>query len=219
MGISTLIIFVLLAGGWLAGLLGRRLLVRLRLSAPLRAPCCELPIALLWAVAGLWVLAGAAPAWWLPVPLCVAWFGVLLAWIDLVERRLPDALTGLGFALVWLGVCFASVFGPGDLVAGAALGMLLFGSAHLAVHVLSPAAMGAGDVKLSAGLGGVLGAVGLPALAVAAVLGAVLTAVLALGARMVADRRWRTGVPHGPGLLLATWLIAAFPGSGLLDSG
>lgn len=220
MGISTLIVIGLLAAGWLSGHFGRRLVLRLRPAAPVRAPCCELPIALLWAVSGLWVLAGAAPAWWLPVPLCLAWFGVLLAVLDLAERRLPDALTGIAFLLVLLSIGFASVAGPdGQLATRAALGVLLFGGAHLAVHLLNPASLGAGDVKLSASLGGVLGAVGLPALALAAVLAAVVTAALAFGARLFAYRPWRAGVPHGPGLLLATWVVAAFPGSGLLDSG
>jgi leader peptidase (prepilin peptidase)/N-methyltransferase len=221
MSISAVIISALVLGlaGWLSGYGGRRLASRLR-AAPVRAPTCELPIALLWATSGIWVLTGAAPAWWLPVPLCLAWFGVLLAVIDLAERRLPDALTGVGFVLVLLCICFASVAGPGGVLAArGALGVVLFGGAHLAVHLLNPASMGAGDVKLSASLGGVLGAVGLPALALAAVLGAVLTVALALGARLLAYRTWRGGVPHGPGLLLATWLVAAFPGSGLLDSG
>jgi leader peptidase (prepilin peptidase)/N-methyltransferase len=65
--------------------------------------------------------------------------------------------------------------------------------------------MGGGDVKLAGSLGAVLGAVGWPAMAVAAVLAAAGTALLAVARRT-------NHAPHGPSLLAATWLIAAFPG-------
>jgi leader peptidase (prepilin peptidase)/N-methyltransferase len=81
--------------------------------------------------------------------------------------------------------------------------VVVFGGAHLAVHVLAPRALGAGDVKLAGSLGAVLGAVGWSALVVGAVLAALGTAVVALA------RRTRAA-PHGPGLLLATWLLAAW---------
>ena len=64
---------------------------------------------------------------------------------------------------------------------------------------------------LAGSLGAVLGALGWSALVVAAVLAAVVTASLAVGRR-------RAAAPHGPGLLLATWLVAAFPGGHLASS-
>jgi leader peptidase (prepilin peptidase)/N-methyltransferase len=86
-------------------------------------------------------------------------------------------------------------------VAGAGV----FLAAHVLVRLVSPSAMGAGDVKLAGSLGAVLGAVGWPALVVGAALAAGITGLLAAGSRAAT-------VPHGPGLLASTWLVAAFPG-------
>jgi leader peptidase (prepilin peptidase)/N-methyltransferase len=71
--------------------------------------------------------------------------------------------------------------------------------------------MGAGDVKLSGTQGAVMGAVGLPAVAVGTALAALLTLLLsALTPRRLREH-WHTGVPHGPALLAATYVIATFP--------
>ena len=46
--------------------------------------------------------------------------------------------------------------------------------------------------------------------------GTTLAAVLTLALQTLAPRstrtRWRTGIPHGPGLLTATYLLTTFPG-------
>jgi leader peptidase (prepilin peptidase)/N-methyltransferase len=149
------------------------------------------------------------PWWWLPVPLLLAWLAVPLAAADLARHRLPDALTLPAYPVLGLAVALAAACGPDPgLGLRAVLGVLLFGGAHAVVRVLAPAALGAGDVKLAGSLGAVLGALGWAALVVAAVLAAVITLLLALGRR-------RAVAPHGPGLLLATWLVAAFPGGHL----
>lgn len=208
------IVLGLFVAGWLAGLCGRLLLARLRRGVVLRAPCCELPVALLWAASATEPLSRDGPPHWLPVLLAVALCGVLLAAVDLAARRLPDVLTVAALLIFWacLGAAAWLAARP-ELLGRAVLGMCAFFLAHLAVRTLSPGALGAGDVKLAAPLGAVLGAVGLPALAVAAVLAALVTAVLGCVARLLRHRAWRTGVPHGPGLVLATWLLAALPGA------
>ena len=149
------------------------------------------------------------PWWWLPVPLLLAWLAVPLAAADLARRRLPDALTLPAYPVLGLAVALAAAGGPDPgLGPRAVLGVLLFGGAHAVVRVLVPATLGAGDVKLAGSLGAVLGALGWVALVVAAVLAAVITLLLAVSRR-------RAVAPHGPGLLLATWLVAAFPGGHL----
>lgn len=203
------------AAGLLAGAAGRGLLARLRRGARVRAGPCELACAALCAlVAARWT-AGGLPGWWLPVPLVVTALAVPLAAADLMHRRLPDALTLPAYGLIGgsLGVA-ALAAGDGHLLVAAAMGCLVFGAAHLVVHVLAPNSLGAGDVKLAGSLGGVLGALGWPALLVASLLASLFTLLLTLGARLARAAVWRSGVPHGPALLLATWLVAVFPATG-----
>jgi leader peptidase (prepilin peptidase)/N-methyltransferase len=119
----------------------------------------------------------------------LAWFGIVLALIDLRHHRLPDALTlPMGAALLLLEF---------HRLGAALLAAAIFGGAHLAVRRWRPHVMGGGDVKLAFGLGTVLA---LPSLLPAAILSSAVTLVLA------ALRRSRR-VPHGPGLLAATWAL------------
>jgi leader peptidase (prepilin peptidase) / N-methyltransferase len=135
----------------------------------------------------LWTVAAVLDA--PPSSYLLAWFGIVLAMIDLRHHRLPDALTlPLGAALVLL-----QFHGLGAAV----LSALVFGGAHLAVRWFRPALMGGGDVKLAFGLGAVLP---LPALLPAAILAGAVTLVVAAFGRTRA-------VPHGPGLLAATWAL------------
>src|ERR1700716_1017574 len=89
---SALLVGAFLAAGCCAGSLGRRLLGRLARGVALRPPWCELATGVLWALVAWRADFGGMPAGWLPVPLALAWFGVLLAAADLVCRRLPNAL-------------------------------------------------------------------------------------------------------------------------------
>ena len=124
----------------------------------------------------------------------LAWL-VVLSLYDIRERRLPNWLTVPG-ALVILAVAAAAGRGFPALVGAGALAGL-----YLVVHVIAPAAMGAGDVKLAAGVGGLTGAVGVDVWALAAMAAPLLTAVIALVSII---RRSGATVPHGPSMCLAT---------------
>ncbi|ALG11695.1 prepilin peptidase [Kibdelosporangium phytohabitans] len=191
------LVLSLLIGGFLAGALGRVLLRRLRRGAQVRPGWCEGTCAILWALAGL----AHVPAAWLLVILALSWFAVLLTTTDLLHGRLPDALTYAAYP----------VFGVLLAIAGswqrALLGAALFVCLHATVRWLAPSALGGGDVKLSGSLGAILGSVSWFALSA----GLSLAAVITLALRAVSLGRYTDRVPHGPGLLAATWLLAFLP--------
>lgn len=124
------------------------------------------------------------------VGLVIAWMAVLCCY-DVRDRRLPNLLTLPGAAAILAGAVEAGRGVPA--VAGAAA----LTGAYLLVHLVSPTAMGAGDVKLAIGLGGLAGCFGAGVWFLAAITAPLLTAVVALvlGAR---------AVPHGPSMVLAT---------------
>ena len=123
-----------------------------------------------------------------------AWLVVLCVY-DIRERRLPNWLTMPG-ALAILAVAAAVGCGVPAL-----LGAIGLAGLYVVVHLISPAAMGAGDVKLAAGVGGLTGAFGFDVWALAAVIAPLLTAIWAC---IYVVRRSETAVPHGPSMCLAT---------------
>ncbi|MPZ82258.1 MAG: prepilin peptidase [Actinophytocola sp.] len=206
MPLATLSFAVAGAG---SGLAGRWLLARLRRGAIVHSGSVAGAVALLWAVLGWRVSSGQLPPWWLPIPLVLTWFAVLLTATDLRHRRLPDALTLPAYPALAATTALAAALGGGwSLPIGAAVGAVVFGTVHALVRLASPASLGAGDVKLSGSLGAVLGAIGWPAIVLAAGLAALLTLTLGL-----LTRHRGSGIPHGPGLLAATCVLAVFPGS------
>ncbi|MGH3450655.1 MAG: prepilin peptidase [Haloechinothrix sp.] len=211
------ILMVSVVMGCAVGAAGRLVLARLRRGARIPGGWCELAAACACAVIGVRWLTHGFPPWWLPVPVALTALGIPLAAIDLARRRLPDALTIPAYALFAGALLAASTVGAnGGVLLRAVIGVGVFGGAHLMIHLAAPASLGAGDVKLSGSLGGILAAVGWPAMVVAAGLAAVLTLVLAAVPAALRAGAWTQGVPHGPGLLAATWLVAVFPGAGLL---
>ena len=128
-----------------------------------------------------------------------AWL-VLLCLYDIRERRLPNWLTMPG-ALAILAV--AAVAGRGVPALSGAIGLA---GLYLVIHLVSPASMGAGDVKLAAGVGGLTGAFGFDVWALAAVTAPLLTAAVAV---VCVVRRSESAVPHGPSMCLAALAAAA----------
>ncbi|MGQ0479454.1 MAG: prepilin peptidase [Pseudonocardia sp.] len=191
--------------GVLAGAGARVLVARLRRGARVPPPWCELVLGVLWGLLGWYWAAGALHPVWLPLLLGLGWLGVAAGAVDLTCRRLPDALTlpALPAALALCVPLGAPALGRALLAAG-----VLFG-AHLAVRLVAPGALGAGDVKLAATLGAVLGAVSWPALPVGVGLAAVLTALVALAALAMGGPGPGGTVPHGPAMLASAWLVVA----------
>ncbi|MGM7643556.1 prepilin peptidase [Nocardia sp. JW2] len=143
--------------------------------------------------------------------LLIAWC-LLLGVIDVHARRLPNALTGAGAVAV-----FGFAWYTGQLTT-ALIGAALLTMPYLVTHLIAPAALGAGDVKLAIALGAAAALAGPPAWTWAAVAAPLLTAV---AAAVVLGRHWlrsvsgravesarqvttRRVVPHGPAMCLAT---------------
>src|SRR5271168_2846264 len=126
--------------------------------------------------------------------------GVVLAWLvalscyDIRARRLPNALTLPGAGVILLAAGFAGRGLPALSGAAALTGV------YLLVHLAAPAAMGAGDVKLAIGLGGLAGCFGVGVWFLAALAAPLLTALWGV---VVLPRGVRA-VPHGPSMCLAT---------------
>lgn len=129
----------------------------------------------------------------------LTWF-IGLSWYDVTQRRLPNWLTVPG-ALVILASAAAAGHG-GTALAGA---VSLF-AIYLALHLIAPDAMGAGDVKLAVGIGALTGAFGIDVWSLAALGAPLLTAGWALIVRV---NHTEKTVPHGPSMCLTAAAAAA----------
>lgn len=205
---------VVLAGllalmGVSAGAAARVLLGRLHRGARVPPPWCEAGVAVAWAVTGAGVGAALVPVRWLPVLLGLGWLAVAAAAVDVRHHRLPDALT---LPALPLALALVVPLGPGAVLRGLAGAAAAVG-AHAVLHLVAPAAMGAGDVKLAAPLGAVLAAASWPALVLAGLLAALLSGGLAVV--MLLRRRVSGGaLPHGPSMLVAGWVVATAAAAG-----
>jgi leader peptidase (prepilin peptidase) / N-methyltransferase len=140
---------------------------------------------------------GAAPA--VGCVVVLVWLTALSVY-DIRQQRLPNALTLPG-AVVVLVIAAANGRGSAALAGAAALA-----GCYLVVHLISPAGLGAGDVKLAIGVGALCGAFGLDVWLLAALGAPLLTVLWAIGAalRRGAGLRRAAGVPHGPAMCVAT---------------
>lgn len=126
--------------------------------------------------------------------LVLAWLAALSCY-DIAERRLPNALTLTGAAVI---LTVAALGGRGSL---ALAGAVALAAMYLLIHLVAPGGMGAGDVKLAVGLGALTGCFGAQAWFLAALGAPLLTVLLGLACKL-----WRAGptVPHGPSMCLAS---------------
>ncbi len=199
---SVLTVLAATASGLAAGA-GGAVLLR-RIPRGVRIP----PLVCAVVVAALWVMVGARTSelslWWWPVPLVLSWAGVLLGGADLVARRLPDALTLPAYPVVAVLVGIAAA-GAGDAepLVRAVGGALLWAGGYALVRLVSPDALGGGDVKLAGSLGALTAAPSWSGLLLAVLAATALTVAVAGPARLFGYR----DVPHGPAMLAAAWLV------------
>jgi leader peptidase (prepilin peptidase) / N-methyltransferase len=125
---------------------------------------------------------------------CVLVWLAALSVYDICERRLPNWLTMPGAAAI---LTTAAVHGRGGQ---AVLGAVALFAVYAVVHLVSPAAMGAGDVKLAIGIGALTGTFGGDVWLLAALGAPLLTAGWAVVTLL---RGSRQTLPHGPSMCLA----------------
>ncbi len=148
----------------------------------------------------------------LGVPLLVGVMGVLLAAVDLAVLRLPDLLvlpTGAAVAVL-LGLAAVVAREPAPLLR-AVVAAALLGGAYGTLALLPGSALGFGDAKLAAVLGGPLGWLGWPAVLRGAVLPVVLGGLTALALLAAGRIRGDTAMPFGPALVAGFVMAAALP--------
>ncbi|MEQ4300632.1 A24 family peptidase [Plantactinospora sp. B6F1] len=143
----------------------------------------------------------------------IAGFGIVLGFVDVAVRRLPDRLT-LPAAAGLAGLLGAAALTSGQVgrYAVAAASALALAGAYLGLVLLSPGGLGPGDVKLAIGLGLATGWYGWSS----TLYGALAGLLLASGYAAVLLRLRRIGrrdhLPHGPAMLtgaLGAVLLAA----------
>jgi leader peptidase (prepilin peptidase) / N-methyltransferase len=131
----------------------------------LRCGSCGAPLAWRYAAVELATGAGfavaAAVVGWsvLLVPVLALVAGIVaMSAVDLAVMRIPTRFVYATAVGVVAGlVLVAVVDGPARRLAGAGVGALTFGGFMLVLHLLSPRALGFGDVRLATLLGGVVG--------------------------------------------------------------
>jgi leader peptidase (prepilin peptidase) / N-methyltransferase len=179
---------------------------------PARYPLIEVVTAGLFAAAAVryedpWLLAAVA-----------LFLGLLfaLSLIDLEHKILPNRIVYPSLVAFPVYLVVARLAGaPVDLL-DALIGFLAYGGAMLVVAIISPKGMGMGDVKLSALIGLVVGAIDLPSVAVAAGLAILLGGIGAVVALAMGKGR-KSAVPFGP-FLAAGAALALFWGPAIADA-
>ncbi|GAA3400287.1 prepilin peptidase [Pseudarthrobacter polychromogenes] len=145
----------------------------------------------------------------LPAFLFLAILGVQLSRIDIALHLLPNPLV-----LILLAGGFFLLLMPGllnmqadDLLRGA-LGALILFVGYLILGLISPGAIGMGDVKLAAPVGLYLGYLGWSQLLYGGLLGFLLNGVVTLFYLGRKGRKQAAEVPHGPSMIAATAAMA-----------
>ncbi|RZU66670.1 leader peptidase (prepilin peptidase)/N-methyltransferase [Microterricola gilva] len=203
---STFIIVAALLGaliGWALGPIAGRTLRPPREIGSRARWLMVLATAVLFALT-VW-LVGISPA--LPAFLVFAAAAVVLGAVDVIEKRLPDAvvLPALVATTLLLAIT-AAVTGDWASLLGAVLGAAALFALYFLLALISPGGIGMGDVKLAALVGLVLGSVGWAAWLGGALAGFVVGGVVSLLALLMRRVSLRGSLPFGPSMLAGAYL-------------
>jgi leader peptidase (prepilin peptidase)/N-methyltransferase len=133
---------------------------------------------------------------------------VPLAFIDAAVRRLPDRLTIPAYAgTAGLLILAAAVSGHWPILLRAALGGLALAGFYLALLLISPSAMGLGDVKLAASLGTMLAWFGWRTLIAGGFAGFALAGLFGVALLLSGRATRKQHIPFGPFMILGAFLV------------
>jgi leader peptidase (prepilin peptidase)/N-methyltransferase len=162
-------------------------------------------VALAALFAGVTLAFGLGPE--LPAYLLLAAASVVLSIVDLVERRLPNAVVLPTAAIVAVALLFAATVGNDwPALLGALLGAVALFAAYLALALISPSGIGMGDVKLAAVIGLSLGYLGWNSWLVGLLAGFLVGSVVSLIALALRKVTLRGSLPFGPSMLVGAFI-------------
>jgi leader peptidase (prepilin peptidase)/N-methyltransferase len=157
----------------------------------------------------------------LPAFLALGATGVVLGTVDVRRHRLPDVVTGPALVVGALLLAGAAALGGADgtwsAYGRAWAGAFTLGAVYAALHLLRPADLGFGDVKLAVLLGLHLGWLGWGVLVAGGFLGFVVGGLVGVGLLLTRRATLRSAVPFGPSMLVGA-LLAVLWGQPLVDA-
>lgn len=137
---------------------------------------------------------------------------IVITFIDLECQIIPDGITlpGIPLALIFGATIFPDPFSRADLLGfnASIKGLLVGGGLFYIIRILGTVvfkkeAMGMGDVKMMAMVGGVLGWKGV---ILTTFLGSLLGSIIGVSLIIIKGRQWGSKIPFGPYLALGTIL-------------
>jgi leader peptidase (prepilin peptidase)/N-methyltransferase len=163
----------------------------------------ELGTAVLLAMVAAWT----GPSWRLPAFAYLAALSIALTVIDLDTLRLPFWLVAPSYpvAAVLLGIASLAEHDWSSAVRALIGAVALWGLYRL-LHLVYPAGMGYGDVRLSGLLGMYLGWLGWDRLVVGAFLAFLVGGIGGVVLMILRRGSLKTQIPYGPYMLLGAWL-------------
>ena len=154
--------------------------------------------------------------WVLPALLVFAAASVVLSIVDYAEKRLPNKVIAPMFiALVVLLAVAALAIGDWIALLWALGGAVVMFAVYFLLALISPSAMGMGDVKLAAPIGLMLGWFGLSAWLVGLLAAFLVGGVIAIVALLLRRVTLRGSIPFGPSMLIGAFGALLFVGGRL----
>lgn len=147
----------------------------------------------------------------LPAFLFLAVLGVQLARIDVALHLLPNPLVLMLLAGGLLLLSLPRFFGKqSDDLVRAAIGVVVLLATYMILGLISPGAIGMGDVKLAAPVGLYLGYLGWSHLLYGGLLGFILNGIITVLVISIKGRTRASEVAHGPSMLGALAAVTLF---------